>query len=119
MTHIIRHITNEISVKQLIHYVQSVRFGGFRPFDQSNGKFMPPAYNLTQITTPINLFYSMDELTATVESVNRIRSELRNIKLFYAIPIRNFQHVDFIYSRFVREVLNDKVIETINKATKS
>lgn len=96
-----------------------MRFGGFRQFDHSKGKTMPPVYNLTQITTPINLFYSIDELTATVEGVNRIRSELGNVKLFYEIPIKNFQHVDFIYSRFVREALNDKIIETINKASKN
>lgn len=119
LMHAIQHIPNGISVNQLIHYVQLVRFGGFRQFNQSNGKTIPTEYNLTHITTPINLFYSIDELTATVESVNRIRSELGNVKLFYAIPIRNFQHVDFIYSRFVREALNDKVVETINKANKS
>lgn len=80
---------------------------------------MPSEYNVTQITAPINLFYSIDELTATAESVQRIRSELRNVKLFYAIPIKNFQHVDFIYSRFVRDALNDKIVETINKANKN
>lgn len=118
--HVIEHLPNRVSVKQIIHYVQLVHFGGFRQFrDYSKANDMPTEYNLTQITAPINLFYSTDELMATVKSVNRLRSELRNVKLFYAIPMKNFQHVDFAYSRFLREALNDKVVETINKATET
>lgn len=109
---------------QGIHYVQLMRSGGFRQFDYENdkanqnvyGQSKPPAYNLTQITAPINLFYSMSDNTATFENVIQLKSKLPNVKLSYVIPMNDFGHVDFTYSRYVKQVLNDPLINLIDKA---
>lgn len=110
-------------MKQGIHYVQLMRSGGFRQFDYENdeanrnkyGHSIPPSYNLTQITAPVNLFYSMNDNTATLENVIQLKSKLPNVKLSYVIPMNNFGHVDFTYSRYVKQVLNDPLINLINK----
>lgn len=101
-----------------------MRSGGFRQFDYENdkanrneyGQSEPPSYNLTQITAPINLFYSMNDSTATFENVIQLKSELPNVKYSYMIPMNDFGHVDFTYSRYVKQVLNYRLINLIDKA---
>lgn len=111
-------------MRQGIHYVQLMRSGGFRQFDYENkrinrkmyGQSTPPSYNLSKITTPINLFYSMNDSTATFENAIRLQSLLPNVKHSFRIPLDNFGHVDFTYSRYVRRALNNKLINVINEA---
>lgn len=101
-----------------------MRSGGFRQYDFEDakvnkrvyGQSVPPSYNLTQITAPVNLFYSMADNTGTFENVVQLKSQLRNVKTSYMVPINNFGHVDFVYSRYAGRVLNDKVVEVINRA---
>lgn len=111
-------------MRQGIHYIQLIRSGGFRQFDYENDErnrneyeqSEPPSYNLTQITAPINLIYSMNDSTATIENVTQLKSKLPNVKLSYVIPMNDFGHVDFTYSRYVKQVLNDQLINLIDKA---
>lgn len=111
-------------MRQGIHYIQLTRDGGFRQFDyedkkinqQIYGSNTPPDYNLTQITVPVNLFYSKDDTTASFENVVQLKSMLSNIKSAYLVPVADFKHVDFVYSRYVRKALNDRIVNTINKA---
>lgn len=113
------------SVKQGIHYLQSIRSGEFRQFDYENkkhnqivyGTTTPPSYNLSKITARINVFYSKGDTTATHENVKKLISRLPNVKFTYEVPVRNFEHVDFNYSRFVREALNDVLIDIIDNST--
>lgn len=112
------------STKQALHYIQLIRSGDFRQFDYEDKKLnhimygsqIPPSYNLTQITVPVNLFYSKDDTTAIFQNVVELQSKLPNVKQSYIVPIPKFEHVDFIYSRFVREALNEKIINTIQMA---
>lgn len=124
MPHILINTPSGVSLRQGIHYIQLTRDGGFRQFDyedkkinqQIYGSNTPPDYNLTQITVPVNLFYSKDDTTASFENVVQLKSMLSNIKSTYLVPVADFRHVDFVYSRYVRKALNDRVINTINKA---
>ena len=114
------------SVKQFLHYCQLIRSGGFRQFDYDNeemnqeayGRDTPPEYNLTRVTAPINLFHSMDDDTAIPENVIQLQSDLPNVKLRYVVPVPDFGHVDFLYSRYVRKGLNDQLIKTVNEANR-
>lgn len=112
------------SLKQGLHYLQLIRNGGFRQFDYESkrmnrkiyGRDSPPDYILNKVTAPINLFHSIDDDTAVYENVIRLESELPNVKSRYVIQVPDFGHVDFTYSRYAREGLNDKLISTINAA---
>lgn len=62
------------STKQLIHYGQEINSANFQKFDYGllnnlnrYGSAEPPSYNLNQITAPIALFYSENDLLAHVE----------------------------------------------------
>ncbi|XP_031625878.1 lipase 3-like [Contarinia nasturtii] len=115
-----------VSVRQGIHYIQLIRDGGFRQFDYEDkkinqkiyGSITPPDYNLTRITVPINIFHSKDDTTASFENVIQLKSVLPNLKSTYLVPVADFIHVDFTYSRYVRKILNGRLIETINSANR-
>lgn len=99
-----------------------MRSGLFRQFDYENNKAnrnkyghsILTSYNLIQITPTVNLFYSMNDNTATFENLIQLKSP--NVKSLYVIPMNNFGHVDFTYSRYVKQVLNDPLINLIDKA---
>lgn len=104
-----------------------MRTDDFRQFDYENkrqnkliyGSSFPPIYNLSQVTVPINLYYSSGDTTAMLENVLKLRSQLPNVKRSYLVPLSNFEHVDFIYSRFVRKSLNEMIISTMEMANKN
>lgn len=112
------------ALRQGIHFIQLMRDGGFRQFDYDDRKInqkiygsdTPPAYDFKKITVPVNLYHSNDDNTATFDNVIKLQSMLANHKSTYLVPIADFTHVDFTYSRYVRKVLNDKVVSNINKA---
>lgn len=114
------------STKQGLHYLQFMRSKEFHQFDYDNrwtnkriyGRDTPPPYNLTKITAPINLYYSKDDNMVAAENIIELKSHLKSVKSSYIIPIDDFTHVDFIYSRYLREVLNDKLIKNINEANR-
>lgn len=113
-----------VAFRQGVHYIQSVRSGGFNKFDFDDkktnrkiyGSDTPPAYELSKIIAPVNLYYSNNDDTAAVSNVMLLKSQLPNIKSSYLVPINDFKHVDFIYSRYLRKALNENLVNTINKA---
>ncbi|XP_031625879.1 lipase 3-like [Contarinia nasturtii] len=113
-----------LSMRLSLHYLQSIRNGGFRQFDYENkrmnekvyGRDTPPEYDLAKITAPINIFHSKDDDTSIYSNVIQLQSQLPNVKSRYVVPIVDFGHVDFLYSRYARNGLYNKLISTINKA---
>lgn len=114
------------SLKQGMHYVQFMRSKGFHQYDYDSrwmnkriyGRDTPPPYNLTKITVPINLYYSKDDTMVAAENIIELKSHLKSVKSSYIIPIDDFSHVDFIYSRYLRKALNEQLIRNINKANR-
>lgn len=115
------------SVRQGLHYMQMARSGGFNQFDYDNkrinrekyGRDTPPPYNLTKATTPIHLYYSKDDRLVAAENIIDLQKQIQNLKSSYLVPINDFAHVDFIYSRYLRKVINDKLIKNIDKINDS
>lgn len=108
-------------MRTCFHYIQLIRNGGFRQFDYENkkinrqvyGRDTPPEYNLTLVTTPVNIFHSKDDDTAIYENVIALESQLPNVKSRYVIPVPDFGHIDAIYSRYTGKALNDQIISTL------
>lgn len=111
------------SIRQCLHYLQMIRDGGFHQYDYENvrinrqmyGSDKPPAYDLAQITAPISIYYSKDDDTAIMENAQKLFTKLKNLKSTYLVPIDDFSHVDFTYSRYIRKAVYDKLIRNINK----
>lgn len=108
---------------QMFHYAQMILNGDFSLFDyrdkkknqEAYGRDTPPPYNLTAITAPINLYYSKNDDTAIIENAVKLQHQLPNVKSSYQIPIDDFGHVDFTYSRYVKKALYDNLISKLNK----
>lgn len=115
---------NGVSIRQALHYLQIIRNGVFRQFDFEDrrtnrkvyGTDTPPAYDLTKVTAPVNLFHSKDDNTAIIDNVRRLQALLPNLKSTYLVPFNDFTHVDFTFSRHARKVLNDRVVDVVNKS---
>lgn len=120
---ILEHTPAGASVRQLFHFLQLMKSEDFRQFDFEDetinmnvyGSVVPPEYNLTSVSIPTYLYYSIGDLTASEENVARLQSKLPNVKGIYRIPNDEFTHVDFIYSAFVRKLLNNHILKVLNK----
>lgn len=100
-----------------------MRSDGFRKFDyddvQKNeavyGQKEPPTYNLTQVTAPTFFHYSTGDETATMDNAMTLKSRLPNFIGSYVVPRDDFAHIDFVYSTYVRKLLNEKVVNVMKK----
>lgn len=115
-----------VSVKQGIHFIQLVRDGGFRKFDYDDvkinqekyGSDKPPEYDLSRVTVPVNIIGSADDRTANLTNIRRLIEKLPNVKIKEIVKIDNFEHNDFLYSRYIRVAVNDDLLRRINIANK-
>lgn len=79
------------------------------------GQEEPPAYNLTQVTAPTFFHYSFGDETATVQNAMTLKARLPNLVGESVVPRDDFSHVDFVYSSYVRKLLNEKIIHAMKK----
>lgn len=121
---IVQSIPNSASVMQLFHFAQIKMTGEFKPFnheDAATNRLMygistPEAYNLSKTTVPVTIMYSASDEVSNGNDVALLRAQLQNVTELYQVPIKDFKHIDFIYSRFVREVINENVIDVLQMA---
>nr|AIY34738.1 lipase 9 [Lygus lineolaris] len=105
------------SVKQLVHFGQQTHNGGkFRMYDYGwfanrgvYGQSSPPEYDLSKITVPINLHYSLNDWLAGVEDVQRFHDHLPHSTMV-EVPLPSFNHLDFMWAKDVRPLLYDNMI---------
>ncbi|XP_055918358.1 lipase 3-like [Eupeodes corollae] len=109
------------STGQAIHYLQEHKSGYFRKFDhgkQNNlrfyGQITPPDYNISNIITPVRVYYSDNDKMAPVVDVKKIEKLLPNLVESYNVPVKTWTHVDFVFALEVKELIYDKIIETAN-----
>lgn len=70
----------------------------------------PPAYDLTQITSELYLYYGLTDGSANKDDISRLPDLLPNLALLYEVPDPTWGHLDFIFATKVKEVINDLVI---------
>lgn len=93
----------------------------FQPYDFNDAKAnlyhygspSPIPYNLAKVTTPVTLIYSKSDESADFTDVIHLNAVLSNVRRAYQVPSNDFKHVDFIYSRFVRKLINDQIIDIL------
>jgi lysosomal acid lipase/cholesteryl ester hydrolase len=92
------------SMQNLKHWLQSMRFDGFRKFDYGLGNLAKygtwtvPKYDLSKVCTPMAIFSGgLDELAAPVDVAWTI-SQLPADKVKYQKVLPAYQHNDFVWS---------------------
>lgn len=102
---ILNHLPSGTSLKNVVHFGQLVRCKHFRKFDYGffknrrvYGQRSPPDYDLTQVTAPTALFWSMNDWLADPKDVRLLAHRLPNVVFEYQVEDPDFSHIDFTMS---------------------
>ncbi|KAF7273613.1 hypothetical protein GWI33_013659 [Rhynchophorus ferrugineus] len=109
------------SVKEMIHYGQGIKSGLFRQYDYGilnlyhYGTFDPPSYDMQKVTCPVASYYGKNDYFAAISDVEQLLHELPNKATSHLIDYEYFNHIDFVFSKDLKELIFDKVIEVVQK----
>ncbi|XP_073824120.1 lipase 3 [Musca autumnalis] len=113
------------STTQIIHYLQLYTSGDFKQFDhgihlnlKKYNQETPPHYEVSNIKSCVNLYYSNNDYMSAVEDVEYLASLLPCAEL-YRMPYDDWNHYDFLWSVNVKEMINDRIIEKVEHYEKT
>jgi len=120
---ILAHTPAGCSSKTIIHYAQEIHHGGdFMAFDYGTagnlvryGTPTPPFYNITDIEVPIFSMYADNDWLANYIDVYRFNHKLNNSIGMYEIPLKVFNHIDFLWAKDAPKLVYDKLIQVVKK----
>lgn len=96
----------------------------FRAFDfghngnmQKYGQPEPPAYKLERVKlrTPIELYYSDNDYLATLKDVRHLADIMGEQVSLNHVSLPKYNHFDFILAQNVKTVINDCVVDKMQK----
>ncbi|CAH0547939.1 unnamed protein product [Brassicogethes aeneus] len=109
------------SVKQLEHFIQVREAKSFVHFDYGPEENLkrynstkPPKYDLKSMDLPTYIYAGQNDIFVAVQDLHEIADILPNVKEFYVIPVKKFTHLDFIAARNLKNLVNDRVIRTLD-----
>ncbi|XP_041969869.1 lipase 3-like [Aricia agestis] len=120
---ILGHTPAGASTKTLVHYAQEIRNAGrFQQFDYGEdgnlreyGTDTPPAYPLHKITLPVALFGALNDWLASDKDVTELYVQLANPIEHYIVPLKEFNHIDFLYAIDAPTLVYDKLLQLMRR----
>uniref|UniRef100_A0A182SY57 Lipase n=1 Tax=Anopheles maculatus TaxID=74869 RepID=A0A182SY57_9DIPT len=117
------HNPSGASSKQLLHFAQLNLSGRFQQFDYERkeqnlahyGREHPPSYNLSAVTAPVIIFYGLNDWMVDPANVVRLADELPNLVSMTAVEDPNFNHLDFVTAKRVRELVYEKILNQLRE----
>ncbi|KAL7286736.1 hypothetical protein TKK_0019038 [Trichogramma kaykai] len=109
MPHILNHIPAGASIHQLTHFAQLISKGDFRQIDSG------PKYDLQKISSKIFLYHSKNDWISSVSDVEKLSANLPNLQQRFLVSYDHFNHIDFLWSKHVKELLYDKVMKDMSQ----
>ncbi|CAH0397645.1 unnamed protein product [Chilo suppressalis] len=106
------------STQQILHYAKLAETGVLTSWEDGfEGRVKP--YNLSNIRTPVSLWYGEnDKLTATPE-ILRLARELNETGALHSVrPVpqwKKFNHLDFVYAKDVGKILNTPLVAHVKE----
>uniref|UniRef100_A0A646QF92 Lipase n=1 Tax=Hemiscolopendra marginata TaxID=943146 RepID=A0A646QF92_9MYRI len=76
----------------------------------------PPLYNVTEIKTPIYLYWGQGDWLAAPEDVVFLIKNVGNLKKNYEVPFKKFNHADFLWAIDVKSLLYDELFKDLESA---
>lgn len=117
---VIGHFPSGASLKQFAHVAQLARSKRFAKYDygmmvnlQRYQSVIPPSYNLRRCHVPLVLHYGSIDGIVAVRDVEYLGSNLTSV--VEVNEIRNYNHLDFLYSLSATDLLYDRVLKTFNE----
>ncbi|CAH0663946.1 unnamed protein product [Spodoptera exigua] len=123
---ILGHVPAGASTKTLVHYAQEIKQNGkFQQFDfgpEDNlkvyGTATPPEYALHKITLPIALFSSENDWLAGDVDVANLYVKLVNPIEHYIVPLKEFNHIDFLWAVDAPTLVYTKLLELLEEGVR-
>ncbi|KAI8435541.1 hypothetical protein MSG28_003837 [Choristoneura fumiferana] len=115
------HLGTGTSWKTTVHFAQLISSQRFQQFDYGTnnqrvyGSELPPEYDLSKVTLPITLFWAKNDFLSSETAVNMLKEKLPASTETYLIPYPEFNHLDYLWAIDAPTLLNEKVIEKLNK----
>lgn len=121
MPHVCKTHPAGASTTQIIHYLQLYTSGDFRQYDHGKSENLriynrttPPKYEIGNVKTCVNMYYSDNDYMSAVEDVEYLATLLPCAELHH-IPYTDWNHYDFLWSINVKEVINNRIIEKVQR----
>ncbi|XP_030383250.1 lipase 1 [Scaptodrosophila lebanonensis] len=122
---ILGHYPAGVAAKQVKHFIQIIKNGRFAPYSYSASKNMllyrehvPPRYNLSLVTVPTFVYYSSNDLLCHPHDVESMCEDLGNPAGKYLVPMKDFNHMDFLWAIDVRRLLYARMLQVLEKDKK-
>jgi len=96
------HWPDITSIKNMIHWIQNARSGGFNDF-------IGVPYNLDNIKTPVFICSGTQDYLAGVEDVDTLKNKLGQA-LTASWTVEGFAHMDFVWSEKAAELVYSKIL---------
>lgn len=119
---VLGHYPSATSRKTLNHFAQVSKSGRFAKYDygrSSNIKIyasaLPPLYDLSKVTMNVALFCGKNDPLAAEADVARLRKELPNVVFHHELEFDTYNHLDFIWGRYLHKILIPKVLSVLEK----
>ncbi|KAF7987255.1 hypothetical protein HCN44_003017 [Aphidius gifuensis] len=115
------------SGKVFLHWAQSAKIRKSQQYDYQNekeniehyGTSKPPLCYLKNIKSPMIIFYCLkNDPLSTFEDVTEITKRISSKAIVEQVSDENFNHLNFITAKNVKEIFNDRIIEYLDQFTK-
>ncbi|KAL3266158.1 hypothetical protein HHI36_010343 [Cryptolaemus montrouzieri] len=117
---IFNNFPGSASLTQVFHILQFYDSHRWQKFDygpnenlRRYGSPRPPAYNISSATSPIAYYHSSYDFFTNSKDAEDFAKTIPNLVLFYTVPYRRFNHIDFVIGKDVIPLLYDKMIDTM------
>ncbi|XP_044019383.1 lipase 1-like, partial [Aphidius gifuensis] len=108
-------------LKSIIHHYQNLMSGKFRQFNYGEKENMkiynstsPPDYNLTAIDVPTVFFAAKNDWLADFDDAKKVYNMLANGKGFNVVNYESFAHLDYVWAKDIKKLINDPIINLLN-----
>ncbi|KAK7871904.1 hypothetical protein R5R35_009713 [Gryllus longicercus] len=115
------HTPAGASSKTLLHFLQEILSDEFQMWDYGltnifhYGSLSPPKYNVSKVTVPVAIHYSIgDRLTGKMD-VDRLFRNTRNTIGKFQVPKDHFSHMDFVWGVHSKELIYDLIIGLMSR----
>lgn len=109
----------EVSVMQILHFLQLHTSGKFQQFDHGEKNLLhyksssPPEYNLANVSAPMHLYSASNDILIPPRDVEHLKNSLPNVRSYEMIP--DWNHLDFMLGKSARENLFTKILNSMKK----
>lgn len=118
---IFSHLPSGTSLKNVVHFGQLVRCRHFRKFNYGvlknrriYGQRNPPDYDLTRVTAPVAIFWSLNDWLADPKDVRLLAHTLPNVVFEYQVEDPDFSHIDFTLSLMGQRYVYPALLRLMN-----